>query len=413
MTHGRVMAGKVIPMKAIAAVTAFVAGEPMNVGRVCEEAGISRQSFYKYVARCRAEGLAGFEPRSRRPHSFPQATALEVEDAVVGWRKQLADAGLDHGATTIQWHLGRDEGFTAKVPAVATVHRILVRRGFVTPQPEKRPKSSWRRFEAPAPNEWWQIDSTDWVIAAAPCLVKVFNIVDDHSRVACESRAVEEATGDEAWTAFCAAAQVWGLPAGVLSDNGLCFSGKLRGFEVLFEARLRDAGIRPITGRPYHPQTTGKVERFQQTLKRWLRHHDRLHGLARDLAELQARLDAFCAYYNQQRPHQGIGRVTPLSRWQASPAATPANEPLPHPAPRSTPCPVTVNATGNIRVNELIINIGVRWAGCDATVILDAHYATIFSGGELVRHLKLNHTRPYQASGRTRGGPRQPRPLRS
>ena len=80
----------------------------------------------------------------------------------------------------------------------------------------------------------------------------------------------------------------------MLSDNGLCFSGKLRGFEVLFEARLRDAGVRPITGRPYHPQTTGKVERFQQTLKRWLRRQDRRHGLARDLAELQARLDTFC-----------------------------------------------------------------------------------------------------------------------
>ena len=135
----------------------------------------------------------------------------------------------------------------------------------------------------------------------------------------------------EAWTTFCQAAQRWGLPAGVLSDNGLCFSGKLRGFEVAFEAKLRDAGIRPFTGRPYHPQTTGKVERFQQTLKKWLRRQDHRRGLATDLDELQARLDEFCAYYNNQRPHQGIGRVTPLSRWQASPASQPAGEPLPHP----------------------------------------------------------------------------------
>ena len=95
---------------------------------------------------------------------------------------------------------------------------------------------------------------------------------------------------------------MWGLPAGVLSDNGLCFSGKLRGFEVLFEANLRDAGIRPFTGRPYHPQTTGKVERFQQTLKKWLRRQDRRHGLARDLAELQARLDEFCALLQRPTP---------------------------------------------------------------------------------------------------------------
>ena len=159
------MAEKVIPMKVMAAVMAFVAGEAMNVRQVCEEAGISRQTFYKYAARCRAEGTAGFELRSRRPLTTPQAVAVDVEDAVIVWRKRLEEAGFDHGATTIQWHLGRDERFTAKVPSTATVHRILVRRGFVTAQPQKRPKSSWHRFEAPAPNEWWQIDSTDWVIA--------------------------------------------------------------------------------------------------------------------------------------------------------------------------------------------------------------------------------------------------------
>ena len=401
-------------MKVMAAVMAFVAGEAMNVQRVCAEAGVSRQTFYKYAARCRADGLAGFELRSRRPQRCPQAVGAEVEDAVVGWRKQLADGGFDHGATTIQWHLGRDEAFVAKVPSVATVHRILVRRGFVSPAPQKRPKSSWRRFEAPAPNEWWQIDSMDWVIAA-PGLVKVFNIIDDHSRVACQSQAVLEATSEEAWTTFCAAAQQWGLPAGVLSDNGLCFSGKLKGFEVLFEARLRDAGIRPFTGRPYHPQTTGKVERFQQTLKRWLRRQDHRHGLARNLAELQARLDAFCRYYNEQRPHQGIGRVTPLSRWQANPPAIPADRPLPHPEPTCPPEPhhVTVNNRGVAIADGLRINVGSEWTGCDVTVIIDRHHATVFHQRLLVRHLRIDHSRRYQPSGRRRGGPRQPRRLPS
>jgi transposase InsO family protein len=385
------------------------------VRQVCEEAGISRQTFYKYVARCRADGLAGFEPRSRRPLTCPQAVAAEVEDAVIGWRKQLSDAGLDHGATTIQWHLGRDEGFTAVVPSVATVHRILVRRGFVSPTPQKRPKSSWRRFEATAPNEWWQIDSTDWVIAAAPGLVKIFNIIDDHSRVACVSRVVEEATSEEAWTTFCAAAQVWGLPAGVLSDNGLCFSGKLKGFEVLFEGRLRDAGIRPLTGRPYHPQTTGKVERFQQTLKRWLRRQDRRHGLARDLVELQARLDTFCRYYNEQRPHQGIGRTTPLTRWQATTPTPPAETPLPHPEPSSRPEPhhVTVNDRGVAIIDGLRIAVGSAWAGCDLTIIIDRTHATVFHDAQLVRHLRLDRSRRYQPTGQPRGGPHQPRRLQS
>ena len=183
----------------------------------------------------------------------------------------------------------------------------------------------------------------------------------------------------QAWTTFCEAAQRWGLPAGVLSDNGLCFSGKLRGFEVLFEANLRDAGIRPITGRAYHPQTTGKVERFQQTLKRWLRRQDRRRGLARDLDELQARLDEFCDYYNTQRPHQGIGRVTPLSRWQASPPSGPG-DPLPHLTPRPETHTVVVDARGNVNMHRHSINVGAEWTGCTVTVILDQNYATILSG---------------------------------
>src|SRR5680860_241794 len=319
------MARKVLPMRAMAAVLTFVAGEEMNVSAVCAECGSSRKTFYKYASRVRREGLEGFEERSRRPGVFPLATPAVIEEEVVRLRKELSDAGHDHGATTIQWHLGQDGRFKARVPSVATVHRILVRRGFVVPQPEKRPKSSWRRFEAPAPNEWWQIDAMDWYTQAG--VVAVFNVLDDHSRVVCRSRAVTAATGEEAWATFCQASQRWGLPAGVLSDNGLCFSGKLRGFEVLFEARLRDAGIKPITGRPYHPQTTGKVERFQQTLKKWLSHQDLVRGLAKDLEELQGRLDEFSDYYNQHRPHQGIGRQTPLSRWLASPSAAPADEP--------------------------------------------------------------------------------------
>lgn len=244
-------------MRAVAAVIAYAEGAEIKVTQVCREVGITPKTFHKYVARYRAEGMAGFEPRSRRPLTSPNQTPVLVEDRIVELRKQLADDGLDHGATTIQWHLGRDRRFARAVPSVATVHRVLVRRGFVTPQPHKRPKGSWCRFEADAPNEMWQIDATEWAIASG--VAHIFNIIDDHSRLACRSRAVDRPTGIEAWTTFCQAAELWGFPAAALSDNGLCFSGKLRGFEVLFESHLRDAGIQPITGRGRHPQTTGKV----------------------------------------------------------------------------------------------------------------------------------------------------------
>lgn len=404
------MTGKVMPMRAQAAVLAFVAGAEMNVSATCRECGISRRVFYKYVERCRREGAAGLEPRSRRPHRSPQVVDDDVDDAVVVLRKELADRGVDDGARTIQWHLDQDRRFKGRVPSVRTVHRVLVRRGFVTPQPKKRPKSSWRRFEAPLPNELWQIDATSWTIMTGN--VEIFNVIDDHSRLACRSRAVSSATGDEAWATFSQAAQQWGLPAGILSDNGLCFSGKLRGYEVLFEARLRDIGIRPIVGRPFHPQTTGKVERFQQTLKKWLAHHDHHDGLAADLAELQARLDQFCTYYNHHRPHQGIARVTPISRWRATPPAT-AGAPIEHPAPRPAPLQVTINNIGHLRAGGYRIGVGSEWAGCPAIVIIDNHHATIFAQGQLVRHLKLDPNRDYQPLQRPPGGPRRPRRLQS
>lgn len=382
----------------------------LNVTAFCKEHETTPKTFYKWVHRYRAEGNEGLQDRSRRPNSSPHATPIEVEELIVRLRKELDDEGLDYGPSTIVWHLSqrqaRGEIVLTKVPAESTVWRILVRRGQITPEPKKRPKTATKRFEAPAPNEWWQIDATDWVIATGP--VKIFNVLDDHSRVAARSRAVEAATSEQAWITFCEAAAVWGLPAGMLSDNGLCFSGKLRGFEVEFESRLRQAGIRPFTGRPYHPQTTGKVERFQQTLKKWLPKQP----LANTLAELQAQLDRFCIIYNFERPHQGIGRRFPADQWKASPASGPADEPLTHPEFPSKNFRAKVSSAGTVTNNRYTIGLGTKYTGQYATVIIDQQHANIFINNQLIRHLKLDPTRRYQPSGRPPGRPKK-QPLQS
>lgn len=403
------MARGVVPVSVKATAAAFALDESarasINVTAVCAAEGVSRSVFYKYVERVREHGLAGLEERSRRPLNSPARTPVEIEDRVVRIRKELADAGLDHGATTIQWHLGRSEEVIG-VPSVATIHRILVRRGLVVADPRKRPKGSFRRFEAPAPNEMWQIDHTDWVISSGP--IKIYNIIDDHSRVAIRSRAVTEATSEAAWATFGQGAQTWGLPAGTLSDNGLCFSGKIRRFEVFFEAQLRDAGVRPITSRPFHPQTAGKVERYQQTLKKWLRKR----RAAATLEDLQADLDEFTRIYNTERPHQGIGRQIPIDRWRASPAAGPASEPLAHPDWSSKELQVTVAANGCVTADGYVIHLGVEHHGRPALVAIDRARANVFINGTLIRHLELDPTRTYQPSGKKRGGPAKPR-LRS
>ena len=376
---------------------AAIASEGLNVAAFCREHGISRETFYVWRRRYRAEGLDGLEARSRAPQSSPGRVGAVVEEAIVALRKELADLGVDHGPSTIHWHLGRRK--VVKVPSEATIWRVLVRRGFVEPEPRKRPKSSFRRFEATAPNELWQADCIDWTIATG--VVKVLSFVDDHSRIALRVKALGEATTEATWQAFCDATSAWGVPLGQLSDNGLNFSGRLRGFEVQFERELRAIGVVPKTSRPFHPQTCGKVERFQQTLKKWLRRQP----LAATLADLQAQLDAFVDYYNHHRPHRGIGRCTPTERWAATPPAVNLGVALPSPAQHSH---AVIGRNGMLSLGRYQIGVGVEWAGHTARVDRDANHFAVFIDHRLVRAGTLDPTRRYQPTGRLRGGPRRP-----
>jgi transposase InsO family protein len=391
------MAREVIPMDVRLRIA--LASEAVNVSAFCREHGLSRETFYVWRRRYRLEGLVGLEPRSRAPENSPQRVGVEMEEAIVTLRKELSELGVDAGAGTIQWHLGR-QGRRA-VPSEATIWRVLTRRGFVVPEPRKRPKSSWRRFVASAPNELWQADCIDWVTVADGA-VRILSFLDDHSRVALRVAALAEATTEATWATFCQATELWGVPLGQLTDNGLNFSGRLRGFEVRFEIELRAIGVVAKTSRPYHPQTCGKVERFQQTLKRWLRRRP----LAADLAELQSQLDTFVAYYNHQRPHRGIGRRTPAEAWAATPPAINLGVALPGPALATT---VVVDNRGIARVGRYRIALGIDWAHQRARVHHDDTHAAVFIDHYLVRALTLDKTRSYQPSGRPRGrAPRIP-----
>src|SRR5262245_24478516 len=141
--------------------------------------GISRSWLYQLVARFRDGGYPALVPRSRRPHSCPGRTSPELEAAVVGLRHELSQAGHDAGPATIAHHLGRR---VDRAPSAATVWRILRRHGLITPQPHKRPRSSFIRFEAALPNELWQADTTHWRLADGSD-VEILDLIDDHSRL--------------------------------------------------------------------------------------------------------------------------------------------------------------------------------------------------------------------------------------
>src|SRR5437867_6724208 len=164
--------------------------EGRSYGEVARAQGVSKSWVAKLVSRFRAEGYAGIEPRSRAPRRIPHRTPADLEDGVIRLRKELGNLGVDGGAQTIHYHLGLRHD---AVPSVSTIWRILRRRGFITPQPHKRPRSSWVRFEAQLPNECWQSDVTHWRLAGGT-EVEIVNFIDDHSRLAVAAQVVGSAT---------------------------------------------------------------------------------------------------------------------------------------------------------------------------------------------------------------------------
>jgi transposase InsO family protein len=239
-----------------------------------------------------------------------------VRDRIVALRTGLSARGLDAGPVTIAWHLERED---MPVPSTSTIRRVLHAAGLVTPEPHKRPRSSWLRFEAAAPNELWQSDVTHWRRADGS-EVEIISWLDDHARYLLGCTAFRRVSGDDVVATFCAAGEAHGWPAATLTDNGAVYTSRFTGGHNAFEHVLAWLGIRQKNGAPGHPQTQGKIERFHQTLKRWLGQQP----AARTLAELQAQLDAFRIAYDEQRPHRAIGRATPGEAYRAGPKASPA-----------------------------------------------------------------------------------------
>jgi len=358
---------------------------------VARDYGVSRRWVHELVRRFEHEGEAGLEPRSRRPRASPHRISESLEDEIVELRKHLADEGLDAGAHTIAVHLERRHG---RAPAASTIWRVLCRRGFVTPQPQKRPKSSFVRFCAEMPNERWQADITHWGVEDGTD-VEILNALDDHSRflVGSDARVVFKAA--DVVASFHEAATAHGLPASLLTDNGAVFTAAPRGGgRCAIELECDRLGIALHHSSPYHPQTCGKVERFHQTLKRWLRKQPK----ARTIAELQSQLDRFRTYYNEVRPHRAIGRRTPAEAFAARPKAVPSGTRIP------THCRVRrdrldrgggVTLRHDSRLHH--IKVGRRHAGTRVLMLVAGLDVRIVSeDGELLRELVLDPSRDYQ-----------------
>ena len=354
---------------------------------------VSRSWIYNQLERFRQSGYDALAPRSRRPLSCAHEVDAAVQQRIVELRKQLLDAGHDAGPQTIHYHLSTE---LSEAPSVTTIWRTLKRQGLITPQPHKRPRSSFIRFEAKLPNETWQLDSTPWQLAdGSP--VEILNFLDDRSRVALAASCFLTVKAADVVEVFYSASNSFGLPASLLSDNAAVFTGRTRRGKVILELELERLGIVFKHSTPYHPQTCGKVERFHQTVKRFLKKQTP----ACSLAELQFQLDGFRDYYNQRRPHRGIARQTPMSVFNTLVKARPAEAPtyIDHRVRHDkidTFGKVTLRYLGKLRH----IPVGMAHKNRKVTLLVaGADVRIVTEDGELIRTLTIDATRNYQPLG--------------
>ena len=296
----------------------------------------------------------------------------------------------------------------------ATIYGIVRRTDLVVPEPKKKPRASCIRFQADQPNETWQADFTHWRLADGTD-VEILSWLDDHSRYALSVTAHQRVTGPAVVATFRTAITAHGTPSSTLTDNGLVFTTRFaRGGKTSrngLENELVRLRVRQNNSRPNHPTTCGKVERFQQTLKRW----PGAQPADATIAELQAQLDRFVDYYNHHRPHRSLPHhTTPAVAYVSRPKASPGRD---HPDSESRVRTDRIH-TGRVslRFNGQMHHIGLGRTldGTPVIMLNDGHDVRVIHAttGEFIRTLTINPDVRYHGTGKPTGGPKGPRKIR-
>jgi transposase InsO family protein len=359
------------------AVMEVIFGAPVT--EVARRYGVSRQSVHNWLGKYRAGGLAALADHSHRPRFQPRQLDADVEAVIC----RLRGSHPRWGPRRLGYELGK-AGVSA-VPARSTIYRVLVRHGLVPARKRKRRRQDYKRWQREAPMQLWQLDVTGSVFLADGTECKLISGIDDHSRFCVIATVVRRATGRAVCRAFVAAMRAYGIPEEVLSDNGKQFTGRFgkpRPAEVLFERICRRNGIVQRLTKPYSPTTTGKVERWHQSLQLELLNDA---GPFASLEQAQAAVDAWRQEYNHRRPHQSLDMACPADRFRPSPAddglelwAPSDLQPVTAPAASSPDAPVTaepvqwpdaietdrvVPPSGNMAIGPQQIWLGTRRAG--------------------------------------------------
>jgi transposase InsO family protein len=279
-----------------------------TVTAVARRYGVARQTVHDWLRRYGREGMAGLVDRSSKPLSCPHQTPAEIEVRIV----ELRRAHPSWGPRSIVYQLEK-EGVTP-VPSRSAIYRSLVRHRLLDPKARRKRRSDYKRWERGRAMELWQMDVMGGVRLVDGSELKVVTGIDDHSRFCVSAMVVKRATARPVCDALAEAMRTHGVPDQILTDNGKVFTGRFGPGpgEVLFDRICRENGIRHLLTAPRSPTTTGKVERFHKTIRQ-----DFLAGKTFEgLPEAQAAFDVWVEHYNTERPHQGIGMVPPIRRFE-------------------------------------------------------------------------------------------------
>jgi transposase InsO family protein len=281
------------------------------MSELCRRFGISRKTGYKWLGRVKGAGAAGLADRSRRPRRSPGRTAAVMEAQVV----ELRGAHPAWGGRKLRRRL-LDLGAQG-VPAASTITEIL-RRHKRLDGAESAKHKAFTRFEHAAPNDLWQMDFKGH-FATGQGRCHPLTVLDDHSRYALALAACANERTETVQMRLSALFERYGLPWRMLMDNGAPWGDSAEHRYTPLTVWLLRLGVAVSHGRPYHPQTQGKDERFHRTLAAEVLRGERM----RDLEHAQQRFEAWREVYNHQRPHEALGLAVPASRYRVSPRAFP------------------------------------------------------------------------------------------
>ena len=350
-----------------------------KVVEVASRLGVSRQAVHAWISRYEAGGLAALVDRSHRPATCPHQIPPEVEAQICELRRQHPG----WGPRRICHQLGRIGIDPA--PSLSAIYRCLKRHQLIELRRRRKRREEFRRWERERPIQLWQMDVMGGVLLEDGTELKVVTGIDDHSRFCVAAGLVRRATSKAVCQVLAASLGRYGVPDEILTDNGKCFTGRFgpNPVEVLFDRILRENGISHRHTGVRSPTTTGKIERFHQSLRKEFL-ADRAFP---SFEQAQVKLDAWVADYNTNRPHQALEMATPAERFRLAPLAkhdvsVPVDQADDHPGQWVLR---RVASNGVISVDNQMFSVGNAFKAELVDVFVDETTIQVWSKNHLIK----------------------------